>query len=91
MSPHLDIRAVPLFMTERSRGVEMKITVALSVLVTMLVAVPVSPIHAQDNSSNAQPRSLDDMPSSSARPTRSRVRISSGSTAGCRIMPRRTT
>jgi lysophospholipase L1-like esterase len=40
----------------------MKITVALSVLVAMFVAIPVSPIHAQDNSPKAQPRSLDDMP-----------------------------
>jgi lysophospholipase L1-like esterase len=40
----------------------MKITVALSVLVAMFVAVPVSPIHSQDKSSKAQPRSLDDMP-----------------------------
>lgn len=40
----------------------MKITVALSILVAMLVAIPVSPAPAQDNPSNAQPRSLDDMP-----------------------------
>jgi lysophospholipase L1-like esterase len=43
-------------------GVEMKITVALSVLVAMPGAIPVSPIHAQDSSSRAQPQSLDDLP-----------------------------
>ena len=39
----------------------MKITVALSVWAATLITVP-APGHAQDNSSNAQPRSLDDMP-----------------------------
>jgi len=40
----------------------MKIAVLLLGLAAALAAIPVAPIYAQKNSSNAQPRSLDDVP-----------------------------